>query len=287
MRAFLRRRLDISLFERSDEIEDRLPVALTKLEESAVGRRVLEARMAGVDAQHGQCWRRSPAGRCRPGVLGKPVIDRVQATVEDIVAAAPQGGARSLDVKVALRDGRLLTGTVPGVVGDVLRTVTYSRTSPRDRLTAWVRLLALTAAHPDRSFEAVTVARAPPRLGRARGDRADRAARRRARARPPRRADRALRPRHARARAARLRDLGGVRRRAERGAARKAWESSFDFAREDQDPEHVLVRGGVLTFDELMAEGRAHGRARGTWTRRAASAAGRAGCGTACWSTSA
>ena len=51
VRAFLRRRLDISLFERSDEIEDRLPVALTKLEESAVGRRVLEARMAGIDAQ--------------------------------------------------------------------------------------------------------------------------------------------------------------------------------------------------------------------------------------------
>ena len=100
-------------------------------------------------------------GALPPWMLAKPVLDRVQDTVEDIVAAAPQGDARSLDVKLALRDGRLLTGTVPGVVGDVLRTVTYSRTSPRDRLAAWVRLLALTAAHPDRSFEAVTVARAP------------------------------------------------------------------------------------------------------------------------------
>jgi exodeoxyribonuclease V gamma subunit len=37
---------------------------------------------------------------------------------------------------------------VPGVVGDVLRTVIYSRVGPKHRLAAWVRLLALTAAHP-------------------------------------------------------------------------------------------------------------------------------------------
>ncbi len=253
VRAFLRRRLDISLFERSDEIEDRLPVALTKLEESAVGRRVLEARMAGIDAQTARQAEVS-RGALPPWMLAKPVLDRVQSTVEDIVAAAPQGDARSLDVKVALRDGRLLTGTVPGVVGDVLRTVTYSRTSPRDRLAAWVRLLALTAAHPDRSFEAVTVARAPH-------DSDERVAV--ARIAP---LDAELALDHL-AVLMELYDLGmrepaplacgtsAAYAQSGAGAARKAWESSFDFAREDQDPEHVLVRGGVLTFDEVMAEG--------------------------------
>jgi exodeoxyribonuclease V gamma subunit len=252
VRAFLRRRLDISLFERDDEIEDRLPVSLTPLEESAVGRRVLEARMDGVEPR-AALLAEIARGSLPPELLGKPVIDRVHAIVDDIVAEAPPGVAGSLDVLVDLR-GRLLTGTVPGVVGDVLRTVTYSRTSPRDRLTAWVRLLALTAAYPDRNFEAVTVARA------AHGSDARVAV---ARIAP---LDAGLALDHL-AELLELYDLGmrepaplacrTSAAYAEGGAvaARKAWESSFDFDREDREAEHVLVSGGVLTFDEVMAEG--------------------------------
>jgi exodeoxyribonuclease V gamma subunit len=250
VRAFLRRRLDVRLFDRSDEVEDRLPVALEPLDESAVGRRLLEARMDGIDlrtARRAEIAR----GSLPPHVLGKPVIDRIEPVVEDIVAAAPRGGARSVDVKVALRDGRTLSGTVPGVVGDVLRTVTYSRINPRDRLTAWVRLLALTAAYPGRSFEAVTVARASHR-----SDAGVTIAQI-----PPLDAELAL---DHLAVLAELYDLGmreppplacktsAAYARGGLAAARAEWESSFEFEREDREPEHVLVHGGVLSFDELM-----------------------------------
>ncbi len=37
-------------------------------------------------------------------------------------------------------------------------------------------------------------------------------------------------------------------------AGREAWESTFNFDREDREPEHVLVLGGVRTFAELIEE---------------------------------
>jgi exodeoxyribonuclease V gamma subunit len=36
--------------------------------------------------------------------------------------------------------------------------------------------------------------------------------------------------------------------------ARDAWESGWNFPKEDAELEHQLVRGGVLTYDELTAE---------------------------------
>src|SRR5205085_8036648 len=69
-----------------------------------------------------------------------------------------------LEVNVPLPGGRVLLGTVPGVVdrgpaGLLVRAVSYSRLAPKQRLAAWVRFLALTAAHPDRPVEAATIGR--------------------------------------------------------------------------------------------------------------------------------
>ena len=156
VRAFLRLRLGVRLGDFSDELEDSLPVELDGLGRWGVGTRLLEALLAGVDPQAAK-RAEIARGTLPPGYLGKPVIDRVLPTVQRIVAEAPPGEAGSLDVRVALPGGRTLSGTVPGLTGDTLRTLTFSRVGPRHRIAAWVRLLALTAGHPDRRFGAVTV----------------------------------------------------------------------------------------------------------------------------------
>ncbi|MGB0097552.1 MAG: hypothetical protein WBP81_34080, partial [Solirubrobacteraceae bacterium] len=157
-------------------------------------------------------------------------------------------------------------GTVPGVCGETIRKVFYSRVKPRDRLAAWVRLLALTAARPERPFEAAVI-------GRARSG-----------------------AHHAQVTLARVPVLGGdpfARRELalselavlldlyDRGmreplplaceasaayaqaaaagddaeaAARGVWETTFGYDKEDRQPEHVLVYGGAIALPKLLDE---------------------------------
>src|SRR3712207_7386295 len=53
------------------------------------------------------------------------------------------------------RSGRTLSGTVSGVAGDVLRSISYATLGPQHRLAAWVRLVALSAARPERPLQAI------------------------------------------------------------------------------------------------------------------------------------
>ncbi len=282
VRAFLRRRLGIRVGSFSDEIEDALPVELDGLGRWGVGTRLLEARLAGIDpetAKRAEIAR----GTLPPGYLGKPVIDRIRPTVEQIVREAPAGELTSLDVRVTLPDGRTVSGTVPDLVDHTLRAVTYSRVNARHRLGAWVRLLALTAGHPDRSFDALTV-------GQAQDPDASVAV---ARIGP-------LDPTEALDHLAVLVDLydRGMREpaplycltsaayaRAARdggepvAAARAEWEGTHARPGEADDAEHQLVLGGVLGFDELLVarpQADEHGplwdahepRRLGRWARR-------------------
>ncbi|HEX4690638.1 MAG TPA: exodeoxyribonuclease V subunit gamma [Solirubrobacteraceae bacterium] len=262
VRAFLRQRLGVSVADYSDELDDAMAVELDGLERWQVGDRLLRARLAGAGEREA-ALAEIARGTLPPGVLGRPAIDGVWPAVTEIMGHVPEGETRSLDVKLTLRDGRVLSGTVPGLVGDVLRTVVYSRVSARHRIAAWVRLLALTAAHPERPFEALTVGRAPsgsdalvtvariPLLD------ADPAARRelaldhlevladlrdRGLREPPPLACLAS---AAYARAAR----GG---RDPLAAAKREWESAWSFPREDAEPEHVLAFDGVRTIEELL-----------------------------------
>jgi exodeoxyribonuclease V gamma subunit len=93
------------------------------------------------------------------------VRDAYRTAAEIAAHARVFAGAdpRTFETNIRLDAGRRLTGTVSGVRDNVLLSVAFSRLNPRQRLSAWTRLLALSAAHPETAWEAVTVGRAATR----------------------------------------------------------------------------------------------------------------------------
>jgi exodeoxyribonuclease V gamma subunit len=266
VRAFLRQRLRISVTDFSDEVQDGLSVELDGLEKWGVGQRLLDARLTGVVGRTA-VLAEIARGTLPPGVLGQPVIAEVFPIVDAIVAAAEAiidgtGPTGSVDVRVRLPDGRSLGGTVPGVSADLLRTVTYSRVAPKHRMASWVRLLALTAAYPERAFSAatigrvgkggVTVVRIAPLAEDAEG-------RRQAALRQLATLidlhDRGMReplPLYCATSAAYAEAV--VEGSDPVAAASGAWTSDYNFGKEDRELEHQLVLGGELAFGELLEQ---------------------------------
>jgi exodeoxyribonuclease V gamma subunit len=267
VRAFLRQRLGISLRTSNDEVEDGLAVELDPLQRWRVGQRLLESRLEGVDGRTA-ALAEIARGTLPPGVLGKPVIDELYPTVDAIVAEAAKlapaaAAGRSgdpVDVRVTLPGGRLLTGTVSGMSGDVLLTTTFSRVAAKHRIAAWARLLALTATHPQRAFAAATVGRAgggdvriayiPPLAGTA-------DERRRIAADHLNLLvdsyDRGMRePVPVFCRASEAYASAAHRGQDAAPAAAAEWESTWNYDREDRELEHQMVLGGVLQFAEIL-----------------------------------
>jgi exodeoxyribonuclease V gamma subunit len=256
VRAFLRDRLGISVSEFFDEVEDELPVELDGLGKWGVGQRLLDGVLAGAELD--ACKKAEIArGTLPPGHLALPVLEEIGAVVAQLAAATKglvgEEAPGSLDVNLALPDGRTLAGTVTGVCGDTIRAISYSRMRPRDRLRAWVKLLALSAARPDRAFTSLVIGRA-----RAGAYQADVSV---ARIAPVGAAalaqleilidlyDRGMReplPMSCDASAAYAQE--GV------AAADKAWTSTFDYPKEDRQPEHVVVYGRAIPLSELLAQ---------------------------------
>jgi exodeoxyribonuclease V gamma subunit len=268
VRAFLRDRLGMSVSEFFDEVEDELPVELDALGKWRVGQRLLDGVLAGAELD--VCKQAEVArGTLPPGHLALPVLEEIGAVVAQLAGEAEAlGGDQppgSLDVNLALPDGRTLAGTVNGVCGDTIRAISYSRVRPRDRLRAWVRLLALSGARPERPFESLVIGRA--RSGAYRADVTV------ARI-PPLGDDPAARSRAALAHLAVLIDLyergmreplpltsdasaayaqAAVAGHDGTAAADRAWTSAFDYPKEDRQPEHMLVYGGQIPLSELLA----------------------------------
>ena len=155
VRAFLRGRLDVSTPFEPDELSDAIPVGLDALEVWQVGDRLLREVLAGQDPDGGDDRRaaaRHAAARS-PRSTGahrshRGMPDSCSPATEDLRTGEP----RSIDVDVDLGDGRRLTGTVSRVYGTKVVSLGYSRLKPRQRLLAWLDLLALTAALPDENW---------------------------------------------------------------------------------------------------------------------------------------
>jgi exodeoxyribonuclease V gamma subunit len=269
VRAFLRRRLTISLGERSDELEDALRTELDGLQRWTVGQQMLDARLAGVERRR-VCLAEIARGSLPPGTLGEPVLVEIDAIVSALYTASGQltGGALAggpLDVRLQLPGGRRLAGTVSGLRGEVLANTTYSRLAPVHRIVTWVRLLACVAADPERPVHAATIGRGdgdepvaiarldPAALGNTPAVRETAAV-----AALDTLVDlfeRGMReplPLYCKTSAAYAQArLDGVDALA---AARKAWTSDWNYDGEDAQAEHRMVLGGRLGLDALLTQ---------------------------------
>ncbi|MEO7371756.1 MAG: exodeoxyribonuclease V subunit gamma, partial [Ilumatobacteraceae bacterium] len=224
-----------------------------------IGDRLLTAMVGGSDPD-AICAAEAARGLLPPGELGRRALADARAKAEAILAAAravADGPRRSLEIDVALADGRHIVGTVPDVVGSTIRRTTFSKLGPKPRLQAWVHLLAATAAHPQLSLTSATIGR---------GGRKS--------------ATFALRALDHTAAVALLTDLVAMRDEALReplplycetshayvaaavdgddpeAKAAAQWTTEFDWPKEDKDAEHLLVLGGERSFDEVAADPR-------------------------------
>ncbi|MFS0884690.1 exodeoxyribonuclease V subunit gamma [Aeromicrobium sp. 179-A 4D2 NHS] len=158
VKAFWRQRLDVALPGDEDLLDEDLPITLDGLERWKIGQRLLDAAVRGVPADDAWAavWR---SGMLPPGRLGAALGSDVGTRVATLVAgteALRAGEATSVDVDVALPDGRRLTGTIDGVHENRVVTVSYSTVHARHRLRDWVRLLALVAQRPEDEWIAHT-----------------------------------------------------------------------------------------------------------------------------------
>ena len=265
-----------------------------------IGQRLLEARLRGRRLATRRGAPRSRAATLPPGELGAAGA-RARSTRSSRASwrgrrcRLARRRRRSLDVRsAAAATAAILTrnrGRRPRRRAPRRRR--YSRVSPRHRLAAWVRFLrdvgrlpgaAVRGGH-DRPGDARGRAghgRAIPPLG------ADAAARRGGALDAPRRARRPLRPRHARAAADRLPDVGRLRgggrgrpRRRE-AAARARWETDVQ-ARDGEDRDRAPCSCSAAASARFVDRWRHAARRRGGRPGRRASRAASAVCAPALW----
>jgi exodeoxyribonuclease V gamma subunit len=139
---------------------DAVPLDPDGLGRWQITQRLLRLARAGHDPA--AIWAAEPLrGELPPKGLGRPVLEQCWRAAQDILAAAARYEAepelwRAVDL--GWPGLPRLIGQV-ATRGDVVLTVQAGRAQPRGQLTAWVTLLALQAAAPERAWRAVIVGR--------------------------------------------------------------------------------------------------------------------------------
>lgn len=262
VRELLRQQLGVNVWDDDDHLLDAIPVELDGLERWGVGQRLLDRLLAGEDVER-VVDAELARGFLPPSAMGRAAVGSIRQTAERILDVAravdAAGTTESIEVDVEA-GGSAVVGTVPGLRAQATTSVSFSSIGAKHRLAGWVRLVALSAAHPDQPWRAVTV-------GRARGT------------------GRVVQhtafdgPAGARLEAARavLADLVDLRRRGLRdvlplpcataeawasarrrgrspeAAARKEWETGYRFPKEDRDRSHQRAFGGVISLEQVLA----------------------------------
>ncbi|NMO91990.1 exodeoxyribonuclease V subunit gamma [Actinomycetospora sp. TBRC 11914] len=255
VRAFLRQRLSLVARGEEEEPDEALPVDPDGLEVYKIGKRLLADRLAGHDVS--ACMEAERRrGSLPPGALGVALLRRVGQQAEKIrLAAAPlwETPAHDLTVAAALDDGTTVVGTVPGVRGTTLASVSFARLAAKHRAAAWVQVLALAVAYPDQPWSATTIGKGGreeptaaaviPRIDpeRARAALTDLVALRAEGLREPL-------PLFAKASERYVADRPRRTTRQAFDAARRSWSADWGDGR---DPAHVLVWGRDRPLDDV------------------------------------
>ncbi|UJA20945.1 exodeoxyribonuclease V subunit gamma [Thermoleophilia bacterium SCSIO 60948] len=263
VRQFLRGRLGINLRSYGNEVEDRLPIDLDGLGRWGIGEKMLEGLLSGASPR-AVCLAEIARGGLPPQQLGKAIHDGAFTIAERIyeaVSEADPSPPTSTEARVELADGRTVAGTVTGIRGKVVTAASYSSLKPKNRIGAWVRLLALLATDPDRDLTALTAGKS--------GNGASAAVISSLGDDPETRRETALShleaivaiydrglteplPIYCSTSAAYAVGVYSGEAKKAYAAARKAWTSGYNSFGEDDDAEHEFVLGGRVGFDDLL-----------------------------------
>ncbi len=164
--AFATASLQVAFPCDEDDEEIDLPVEVGPLELSGLGRRLLDARLAGAsDDEWLEVERR--IGTLPPGSLEQGVTTTLFAAVGALLTEAARRGVGTgepelVEIEVGLADGTLLIGSVPlrlaGPPAGPAR-VLFTRPKPAFELEAWLDLTALVATDPARPWRSLVLSR--------------------------------------------------------------------------------------------------------------------------------
>ncbi|MFU8839898.1 MAG: exodeoxyribonuclease V subunit gamma [Nitriliruptoraceae bacterium] len=167
VRFLLQRRLGLSLGRDDPRLEDRDPTELDSLQRWSLGQALLEHHLAGRPVDR---WREvTLAARTTPvGGLGSVALDGVEELVRSLLTQVDQlaGPERVAPVEVVVpldpADTGAATARIRGAVtlrGDATLEVTVSKIGAKQRLAAWIRVLAVAASEPTLRPSAVLLGR--------------------------------------------------------------------------------------------------------------------------------